>query len=69
MPGMENIPDLLSEFLTTKEVAERLGVSIQKVHRLMLYKHLPVAFKLDGKTGRYYFRADDVEAFIAKRAS
>jgi excisionase family DNA binding protein len=67
---MENLSEILPPgLLSTKEVADRLGISIAKVHRLVLKSQLHPAFKLDGQTGRYYFKADDIDAYREKEAS
>lgn len=54
--------------LTTALVAERLGKSRDTVLRLVDAGELP-AEKMPGKTGTFIFRADDVEAYVAKRAA
>lgn len=56
---MENLSHRLG-LLTTKEVAERLGVSVAKVHRLILKGDLKPVTKADGRTGSYYFDEDDL---------
>lgn len=65
MHDMENLSEILGDVLTTKEVAERLNISVAKVHRLILSRALTPDFKVDGTTGRYYFRADAIEAYAS----
>ena len=62
---MESLSEILGDMLTTKEVADRLGVSVAKVHRLIAAKVIAPEFKLDGQTGRYYFKAADIEELAA----
>ena len=62
---MESLSEILGDMLTTKEVADRLGVSVAKVHRLIAAGVIAPHFKLDGKTGRYYFAASDVDDLAA----
>lgn len=65
MAGMENLSEILGDMLTTKEVADRLGVSVAKVHRMVAAKVLQPQFKVDGQTGSFYFKAADVDELKA----
>lgn len=58
---MESLSARLGGLLTTKEVAERLGVSVAKVHRLIGKGILTPATRADGQTGSYYFEASQIE--------
>lgn len=65
---MENLSEILG-LLTVKDVAERLDVSIAKVHRLITKGALTPAAKADGQTGSLYFRPEDIDAYLEERAS
>ena len=49
-------------YLTTKQVAERLGKSIATVKRMAADGRLPYAVKVPGDTGAYLFDPADIEA-------
>ncbi len=52
--------------VTAAEAANRLGVSIRTIHRLVARGDLAPARKLPGATGAYLFDADDVTAAAIK---
>lgn len=49
-------------YLTTRQVAERLGKSIATVKRMAADGRLPYAAKVPGETGAYLFDADEIDA-------
>lgn len=53
---------MTADLLGTTEAAERLGVSVRTIHRLVARGHLTPATKLPGSTGAYLFAAADVAA-------
>ena len=53
--------------LTTAEVAERLGVDVRTVHRMVAAGRLAPVQKLAGRTGAYVFSADAIEGVEAER--
>lgn len=54
--------------LSTRDVAQRLRVSVPTVTRLAREGGLEPAMKLDGPRGAYLFHPDVVEALAASRA-
>lgn len=56
---MESLSSKLG-LLTTKEVADRLGVSVAKVHRLIGKGIITPVARVDGQTGGYYFKPDEL---------
>lgn len=48
-------------YLTTKQVAERLGKSVATVKRMAADGRLPYAVKVPGDTGAYLFDPTDIE--------
>lgn len=59
---MESLSAKLGGLLSTKDVAERLGISVAKVHRLIGKGVLTPVTKADGLTGSYYFNEDELPA-------
>ncbi len=57
------------ELLTTVLVAERLGVTIRTVHRMVDTGRLRAEFKLPGRTGAYLFRTADVDAALVETSA
>lgn len=55
--------------LTTSEVAERLGVSVSSVHRLIARGVLTPRLKLPGVRGAYLFRRRDVTRLARQRGA
>ena len=55
--------------LTSAQVAERLGVSVKTVHRMVLAEDLRPAAKLPGRTGAYLFDPADVEVLARRSAA
>lgn len=53
--------------LTTAEVAQRLGVDVRTVHRMVASGRLTPVQKLPGRTGSYVFSAAAVEAVAPER--
>lgn len=53
---------MTADLLGTTEAAERLGVSVRTIHRLVARGHLAPAAKLPGSTGAYLFTSADVAA-------
>lgn len=49
------------ESLPTKAAAKRLGVSVQKVHRLTASHHINPVFKASGRTGEKFWNPADIE--------
>jgi excisionase family DNA binding protein len=66
MHPMENLSETLAAMLSTKDVAERLGVSVAKVHRLVDNGTIVPAFKLDGITGRCYFTGEQIDEYLGR---
>lgn len=56
---------MTADLLGTTEAAERLGVSVRTVHRLVARGNLTPAGKLPGDTGAYLFDAADI-AMLAR---
>ena len=48
--------------LTTKQVAERLGVNVRRVHTLVGQGRLVPVSRLDGPRGALFFSPDAVDA-------
>jgi excisionase family DNA binding protein len=61
---MEILSETLSAMLTTKDVAERLGVSVAKVHRLVDKGEIVPALQLPGSTGRFYFTDETIDEYL-----
>ena len=55
--------------LTSAQVAERLGVSVKTVHRMVLAEDLRPAAKLPGRTGAYLFDPADIETLARRTAA
>jgi excisionase family DNA binding protein len=53
----------MHNYLTTRDVAARLGVSIATVNRWAATGKLPTATKLEGRTGPRLFDPVEVDAF------
>lgn len=53
--------------VSTAEVAQRLGVDVRTVHRMVSEGTLTPAAKLPGKTGAYVFDPADIEALVESR--
>ena len=62
---MSNLRATSSVPLTTKQVAEELGLSVSQVAR---YGQRIQATKLPGKTGSYIFTTDEVDQIRALQA-
>lgn len=54
--------------LTTRNVADRLGVTVRQVHTLIANGHLTPVSRLDPPTGTYFFAEAEVDRFAATRA-
>ncbi len=54
--------------LSTREAADRLGVSRYALHRLVRAGHLEPAQKFPGQTGAYAFDPKAVDALLKERA-
>ena len=52
--------------LNTREVAERLGISVPTVTRRARAGDLPVVAKMTGDRGAYVFDADAIETLLAE---
>lgn len=59
---MESLSAKLGGLLSTKEVADRMGISVAKAHRLIGKGILKPVTKADGLTGSYYFAEDELPA-------
>lgn len=55
------LPD---ELLTSRQAAERLGVEISTISRMVSDGRLTVAFQAPGPTGVKFFRPEDIDAAI-----
>lgn len=55
-------------YLTTRDIAERYGVSRREIGRLRESGELPYAEKIPGRTGAYLFDADTVREHFQKTA-
>jgi excisionase family DNA binding protein len=53
--------------LTTKQVADRLGVDPRTVHRMADDGRLPCVAKLEGSTGAYVFDPDVIDGVARQR--
>ena len=60
---------MTSDLLTTAQAAERLGVSVSTVSRLVAAGTLEPALKSYGLRGPMWFRAVDVDDLAERRAS
>jgi excisionase family DNA binding protein len=58
---------MISDHLTTKQVAAHLGVNLRRVHYLIERGEL-VGVQLDGPHSPYLFKVDDVERVAARLA-
>jgi excisionase family DNA binding protein len=56
------------DLLSTAEVAELTGWSVNSIHRRVDDGTLPVARKLPGRTGAFLFHRGDVEKYLPPRA-
>ena len=54
-----------TDLLSTKQVAERRGVTASAVSRWVAAGKLTPALKLEGRTGAMWFRPGDVDALVA----
>lgn len=54
-----------TDLLSTKQVAERRGVTVSTVSRWVSAGKLTPAIKLDGQTGAMLFRPEDVDSLGA----
>lgn len=59
---------MADELLTTRQVAERRGVTVATVNRWADTGRLPIAQKLPGLTGANLFNPADVERFEAEES-
>ena len=66
MPGMSTN---LVRPLTTRQAADRLGVSVWTIHGLVRNGKLAPLYKLEGTTGAYAFDPADVERIATEVAS
>lgn len=55
--------------LSTKAVAERLGVSVATIARWVTAGKLTPVLRLDGRTGAMWFAADDIDALAESEAA
>lgn len=55
--------------LTTTEVAQRLGVDVRTVHRMVANGRLVPEQKLPGRTGSFVFAPEAIDALSAERAA
>lgn len=53
--------------LTTRKVAERLGLTVRQVHTLIANGDLEPVGRLDPPTGTYFFAEKDVERYAEQR--
>lgn len=53
--------------LTTRKVADRLGITVRQVHTLIARGDLTPAGRLDPPTGTYFFAEAEVDRFAASR--
>lgn len=51
--------------LTTRKVADRLGITVRQVHTLIANGDLSPVSRLDPPTGTYFFAESEVERFAA----
>lgn len=51
----------LMETLTSRQAAERLGVNVQKFHRLVAAKDIQPALRAPGKRGAAFWDPADIE--------
>jgi DNA-binding transcriptional MerR regulator len=54
--------------LTTKQVADRLGITVRQAHHLIDRGSLVPVSRLDPPTGTYFFAESEVDRFAATRA-
>lgn len=57
------------EWLSTREVADRAGVTVFTVAKWVRAGKLAAAYQLDGRTGSRVFDPSEVDRFLAERAS
>lgn len=57
------------KLITTRQVAERIGIDVSTVARWVRDGKITPAFEADGLTGVRLFDPADVDAFIASRKS
>jgi len=60
---------MATTYLTSREAAERLGVSISTLHLLSQLGEITPAIKAPGLRGAKWFSPADVDALKAKRAA
>jgi excisionase family DNA binding protein len=58
-----------ADLIATADVADKLGVHVRTVHRLVLAGTLTPAIRLPGKTGAYLFSAAEVDALAKARSA
>jgi excisionase family DNA binding protein len=66
---MHKIAHMPTDLLSTKQAAERMGVSVSTISRLVASRKLTPALRLEGKTGPMFFNQEDVESAITEAAS
>ena len=59
----------MTETLTTSEAADRLGVNVQKFHRLAAAHSIEPHLRAPGKRGACFWRPADVERLARKGAA
>ncbi len=64
-PGVERLPDLSNEFLTTRELAELLHIKERKVYDLAAAGEVPCS----RATGKLLFPRRGIEAWLARHSS
>lgn len=57
---MENLSQSLAGLVTTREVADRYGLTVRQVHHLITTGTLKPVDKLPGLTGTYLFAQADL---------
>jgi len=58
-----------SDYLTSRQVADMLGVSTQRISQLVADEALAVAWQAPGRNGPRYFAPADVERLVEQRES
>jgi len=66
---LRHMPKNTQELIPTTEVADRLGVDVRTVHRMVARNELAPAIKTPGLRGAYMFLAADVAQFDSDRAA
>ena len=59
-----HMPDAL---LTSPQVAQKIGVSVRTVHRLVMAERLRIAQRLEGPNGAFLFEPGEVDAYLARQ--